>query len=117
MKAIMFIVVEASVAAGGPTGVAYQIHQIVRAFHSAKVSAAQPKTFHHERREASYEALTHSSGTNPARSVSPVMLSHPGESRRAERITAASLRNMEGDFMTAKVLKRAHFSKYFLLLS
>ena len=29
----------------------------------------------------------------------------------------ASLRNMEGDFMTAKVLKRAHFSKYFLLLS
>ena len=53
MKAIMFIVVEASVAAGGPTGVAYQIHQIVSAFHSTKVSVAQPKTLHHERREAS----------------------------------------------------------------
>ena len=62
MKAIMFIVVEASVAAGGPTGVAYQIHQIVRAFHSTNAS---------------------------------VMPSHPGESRMADRITAANLRNMK----------------------
>ena len=88
-----------------PTGVAYQIHQIVSAFHSTKVSVAQPNMRHHERRDPSYDALTHSRGTNPTRSVSPVVLSHPGESRRAERITAASLRNMEGDFMTAKVRK------------
>ena len=60
MKAIMFIVVEASVAAGGPTGVAYQIHQIVRAFHSTNASVAQPNMPHHERRVSSYDALTHS---------------------------------------------------------
>ncbi len=39
-----------------------------------------------------YDALTHSSGTNPIRSVMPVMPSHPGESRMAYRITAANLR-------------------------
>ena len=43
MKAIMLSVVEASVAATGPTGVAFHIHQTVEMFHSAKVSAAQPK--------------------------------------------------------------------------
>lgn len=95
MKAIMFIVVDASVAAGGPTGVAYQIHQIVRAFHSTNASVAQPNMPHHERRVSSYDALTHSSGTNPIRSVMPVMPSHPGESRMADRITAANLRNMK----------------------
>ena len=86
MKAIMFIVVEASVAAGGPTGVAY---------HSTNASVAQPNMPHHERRVSSYDALTHSSGTNPIRSVMPVMPSHPGESRMADRITAANLRNMK----------------------
>jgi hypothetical protein len=50
---------------------------------------------HHERRVSSYDALTHSSGTNPIRSVMPVMPSHPGESRMADRITAANLRNMK----------------------
>ena len=53
MNAKVLSVVEASVAATGPTGVAYQIHHTVAAFHSAKVSAAQPSTRRHERRESS----------------------------------------------------------------
>lgn len=93
---------EASVAATGPTGVAYHIHQTVIAFHKAKVSAAQPKTFHHERREASCEELIHSSGTKATKSVSPVMPSQPADNRSAELITAANLRNMERDFYDRK---------------
>lgn len=53
MKAIMLRVEEASVAANGPTGVAYQIHQTVAAFQSANASSAQPNMPHHARREAS----------------------------------------------------------------
>ncbi len=94
MKAIMLSVTEASVAATGPTGVANHIHQIVSMFQSEKVNAAQPKTRHHERRDASYEALIQSSGTSAAGSVSPVMPSHPAESRSADARTAAILSNM-----------------------
>ncbi len=53
MKATMFRNDEARVAATGPTGVAYQIHQTVARFHPAKTSSAQPKTAHHDRREPS----------------------------------------------------------------
>ena len=95
MKATMFRKDEAIVAAKGPTGVASQIHQIVETFQSTKVRSAQPKTFHHERREASYESLIQSSGTNPNRRVNPVPPSHPGESRRVEQSTAANLRPIE----------------------
>ena len=83
MKAIMLSVVEASVAATGPTGVAFHIHQTVEMFHSAK-------------------ALIHSSGIMAKGSVSPVMPSQPGESRTTERITAANLRNMVCDFYVGK---------------
>ncbi len=38
--------------------------------------------------------LIHSRGTNPTSSVSPVMPSQPVESRRAERVAAASFRDM-----------------------
>ena len=94
MKAIMLRVVEASVAANGPTGVAFHIHQTVSAFHRTNVSVAQPNMPRHERREPSYEPLIHSRGTNPTSSVSPVMPSQPVESRRAERVAAASFRDM-----------------------
>ncbi len=53
MKATRFSVVDASVAATGPTGVAFHIHQMVAMFHSAKASAAHPSMRHHERRDAS----------------------------------------------------------------
>ena len=99
MKAIMFSVVEASVAANGPTGVAYQIHQTVIAFQSVKASSDQPKTRHHERREASYEALIHNRGTNAAKRPRPVAPSHPAESRRADRRTAANLSTMECEIL------------------
>ena len=102
MKAIMLSVVEASVAATGPTGVAFHIHHTVEMFHSAKVSAAQPNMRHHERRVWSYDALIHSSGIMAKGSVSPVMPSQPGESRTTERITAANLRNMVCDFYVGK---------------
>ena len=52
MKAIRFRVVEASVAATGPTGVAYQIHHTVSTFQSAKASAAHPNMRHQSRRES-----------------------------------------------------------------
>ena len=95
MKASMLSVVEASVAATGPTGVAFQIHQMVIAFHSTKVSAAHPKVDHQPRREASARSLIHSRGTNAASSGSPDRPSHPAESRMAERMAAASFRDME----------------------
>ena len=53
MKAIRLRVVETRVAATGPTGVAYQIHQTVAAFHSTNVRVAQPNMPHQARREAS----------------------------------------------------------------
>ena len=53
MKAAMFTVVEARVAATGPTGVAFQIHHTVQMFHRAKVRAAHPNMCHQARREAS----------------------------------------------------------------
>ena len=53
MKAIILSVVDANVAANGPTGVAYHIHQIVDIFHSANAKDAQPNTRHHDLRELS----------------------------------------------------------------
>ena len=64
--------VEASVAAMGPTGVAFQIHQTVIAFHSTKVSSAQPNMPHHERREQSRPSLSQRNGTKGTSSVGPV---------------------------------------------
>ena len=73
MKAIMLKNVEASNRrATGPTGVAFHSHHTVATFHSAKVSAAQPNMRRHERREASYDELIHSSGTSANGSVRPV---------------------------------------------
>ena len=112
MKAIMLRVVEASVAANGPTGVAFHIHQTVSAFHRTNVSVAQPNMPRHERREPSYEPLIHSRGTNPTSSVSPVMPSQPVESRRAESCRREFSRHGKAvcDFTflrEAKVVKRA----------
>ena len=104
--------VEASVAATGPTGVAFQIHHTVAAFHPVKTSSAQPKTRHHERRDASYEKAIHSSGTKAVRRGMPVRPSHPAERRSTERRTAADRRNMWGVIFTrAKVIKASYISK------
>ena len=116
MKAIMLRVVEASVAATGPTGVAFQIHHMVIAFHNTKVSAAHPNIRHQLRRPPSYEELIHSRGTKPMSCVKPVMPSHPGDSRSAERRAAANLRYMETGvnfFRCAKVVKPRKISKIF----
>ena len=113
MKAIMLKNVEASVAATGPTGVAFHIHHTVATFHSAKVSAAQPNMRRHERREASYDELIHSSGTSANGSVRPVAPSHPGESRMTDRIAAVSLRNMVCDFYVGKSSQMTAYFKIF----
>ena len=113
MKAKRFTVVEARVAATGPTGVANQIHQTVRMFQSAKASAAHPNMLHQPRRESWQESLIHSRGTSPAKSVIPEIPSHPGASRMAERITAANLRNMEGDFYERKSSQTCPYFKIF----
>ena len=90
----MLSVVEAKTAAGGPTGVAYQIHQMVNMFHRANVTAAQKNIPHHSRREEPYEALTRSKGTNAISSVSPDIESHPEASKSADKIAAAKRNNM-----------------------
>jgi hypothetical protein len=53
MKATIFQNEEARVAAMGPTGVAFQIHQTVERFHPANESSDQKKTRHHDLRLAS----------------------------------------------------------------
>ena len=105
MKASMLRNVEASVAAMGPTGVAFQIHQTVIAFQSTKVSSAQPNMPHQARREPSRSALSQSSGTKATSSVRPVMPSHPVERRSAERIAAANFRSMCVVLTSTKVVK------------
>lgn len=92
----MLSVVDANTAAGGPTGVANQIHQTVSAFHSTKVRAAHPNIPHHSRREEPYEPLIHNRGINATGSVSPVIESQPEASKSADKIEAASLSNMDG---------------------
>ena len=90
--------------------------QMVIAFHSTKVSAAHPKVAHQPRREASARSLIHSRGTNAASSGSPDRPSHPAESRMAERMAAASFRDMEigmGIFTNAKVVKPRQKTKIF----
>ena len=113
MNAIRLRVVEASVAATGPTGVAYQIHQTVSAFHRTNARVAHPNMRHQSRREGPYESLIHSRGTKPAKSVMPESPSQPGASRMAERITAANLRNMEGDFYDRKSSQTRAYFKIF----
>ena len=102
MKATRLRNVEASVAAMGPTGVAFQIHHTVAMFHEAKTAAAHPAMRHHERRESSYSELIHSNGTRATGSVAPVSESHPGESRRIETIDATIFRAMKRFFVRQK---------------
>ena len=109
----MLSVVEASVAAGGPTGVANQIHQIVEAFQRTNVKHAQKNILHQSRREDPKEALTDNNGTSATDSVRPDNESHPEASKSAERIAAANLRCMKCYFFTTKVLKPMQISKYF----
>jgi len=102
MKAIMFSVVEAKVAATGPTGVANQIHQIVAAFHKANVNAAHPNMRRHPRREASQSELIHNSGVRATGSVRPESESQPPDRRRTEAMTAAILRDMRAEVVGCK---------------
>ena len=90
----MLSVVATSVAAIGPTGVAFQIHQTVATFHKTNVSNDQPKTRHQSRRESPYESLIHNSGTNPTRVVKPLNPSHPNESSTTAVNTAINLRDI-----------------------
>ena len=90
MKAIRFRAVETIVAAIGPTGVAFQIHQTVATFQSMKVSVAHPNIDHHPRREFSIVWLIHSRGTNATKRPMPDRPSHPAESRTTERSMAIS---------------------------
>ncbi len=103
--------VEASVAATGPTGVAYQIHHTVAAFHSTNASAAQPNMPHQPRRVAGCTEPIHNRGTKAASRVNPVPESQPGASRTTDRMTAANLRSMRGVFTATKVVKARHISK------
>ena len=116
----MLSVVDTSVAAIGPTGVANQIHHTVTTFQRAKVKAAHPNMCHQSRRVEPYESLIHSKGIKAMGSVNPVIESHPGASRSAESSAAANLRDMKGDFNLlltgAKLVKPAQISKYFVLL-
>ena len=111
MKASMLRNVEASVAATGPTGVAYQIHHTVAAFHSTNARAAQPNMPHQPRRVAGCTEPIHNRGTKAASRVNPVPESQPGASRTTDRMTAANLRSMRRVFTATKVVKARHISK------
>ena len=94
MKAKRLSDAETSVAATGPTGVAYPIHHTVAAFHSTKTSAAHPSMPHQPRRVAGCTDSIHSSGTRATGSVSPVPESQAGERSATESATAANLRSI-----------------------
>ena len=74
----------------GPAGVAIHTHQIVAAFQSTNVRAAQPAIRHQSLAEGPYDALIHKSGTSAKRSVNPLPPSQPKESSMADKRTYKS---------------------------
>ena len=74
----------------GPAGVAIHTHQIVAAFQSTKVKAAQPAIRHQSLADGPYEALIHNSGTSAKSSVNPLPPSHPKESKMVDKRTYKS---------------------------
>ena len=76
--------VEHIVAAIGPAGVAFHTHQIVKAFHSANVSVAQPAIAKASFLLLPYCALTNSNGRKPTNSVMQLAPSQGIESNPAE---------------------------------
>ena len=82
--------VDTMVAATGPTGVAFHIHQTVATFHNMRVRSAQPSIAKVSRTESPYCALMSSSGTKPTKMVIQLAPSHGMAKSIAEAMAKAS---------------------------